>query len=140
MWGSRLLGGGVFDQRPALANNVAAGKVDVILAGGPLAVQVAKSATSTIPAVFYSGDDPVEAGLVKSLDCVRGRGLDGIAHRRGCSSSTGAGKGDRTEIRFVAQIMLGNGDGVRVKSGERGLDGAAFVMSFHLALLIALKA
>jgi putative tryptophan/tyrosine transport system substrate-binding protein len=67
MWGSRLLGGGVFDQRPALANNVVAGKVDVILAGGPLAVQVAKSATSTIPVVFYSGDDPVEAGLVKSL-------------------------------------------------------------------------
>jgi hypothetical protein len=32
-----------------LANNVVAGKVDVILAGGPLATQVAKSATSTIP-------------------------------------------------------------------------------------------
>jgi putative ABC transport system substrate-binding protein len=67
MWGSRPLGGGVFDQRPALANNVAAGKVDVILAGGPLAAQVAKSATSTIPVVVHSGDDPVEAGLVKSL-------------------------------------------------------------------------
>jgi putative ABC transport system substrate-binding protein len=50
-----------------LANNVVAGKVDVILAGGPLATQVAKSATSTIPVVFYGGDDPVEAGLVKSL-------------------------------------------------------------------------
>jgi putative ABC transport system substrate-binding protein len=65
MW--RPLGGGVFDQRPALANNVVAGMVDVILAGGPLAAQVAKSATSTIPVVFHSGDDPVEAGLVKSL-------------------------------------------------------------------------
>jgi hypothetical protein len=43
MWGSRPLGGGVFDQRPALANNVVAGKVDVILAGGPLAAQVKRN-------------------------------------------------------------------------------------------------
>src|SRR5437764_3479430 len=58
---------GKLDRLPALAAELVALKVDVILAeGGTLGPRVAKQATSTIPIVFAAGD-PVGSGLVTSL-------------------------------------------------------------------------
>lgn len=42
-------------------------KVDLILAGGPAALQVARKATSTIPIVVIGGSDPVGEGWAQSL-------------------------------------------------------------------------
>jgi putative ABC transport system substrate-binding protein len=59
--------GGKPERLPALAAELVALKVDVIVAGGTPQVLPAKQLTRTIPIVFASSADPVTDGLVTSL-------------------------------------------------------------------------
>jgi putative tryptophan/tyrosine transport system substrate-binding protein len=61
-------GEGHIDRLPALAADLVARKVDVIVTqGGDASSLAAKNATSTIPILFHTVSDPVAIGLVASL-------------------------------------------------------------------------
>jgi len=74
---------GHYDRLPAVAADLVGRKVDLIvtLSGSPSAL-VAKTATSTIPIVFFTGDDPVAVGLVASF-ARPGGNLTGVAVQTG---------------------------------------------------------
>jgi len=58
-----------YERLPAMALDLVRQNVEVMLAsGGDNPIKAAMAATSTIPIVFTSGNDPVTAGYVKSLN------------------------------------------------------------------------
>ena len=60
---------GRYDKLPALASELVSLPVTLLFAaGGPPSAFAAKGATSTIPVVFSAASDPVEIGLVPSLN------------------------------------------------------------------------
>jgi ABC-type uncharacterized transport system substrate-binding protein len=59
--------GGKLERLPALAAELVALKVDVIVASSTPAALATKQATSTLPIVFPAAGDPIASGLVTSL-------------------------------------------------------------------------
>ena len=60
--------GGKAERVPALAEELVALRVAVIVSAGAVASLAAKKATTTIPIVFRVGGDPIQLGLVASLN------------------------------------------------------------------------
>src|SRR5215211_4802078 len=70
---------GKYDRLPAMARDLVARNVNVIVSGGGSpSTLAAKGATSTIPIVFANVGNPVEQGLVASLARPRGN-LTGVS-------------------------------------------------------------
>ena len=60
---------GQYDRLPALASELADRQVAVLFAGGgPISVSAARAVMATTPVVFTTAFDPVQAGLVASLN------------------------------------------------------------------------
>src|SRR5882724_7027450 len=66
-----------YGRLPEMANDLVKRGVAVIFANSP-SISPAKAATSTIPVVFSSGDDPVRLGFIESLNKPGGN-LTGVA-------------------------------------------------------------
>jgi putative ABC transport system substrate-binding protein len=60
--------GGQYDRLPALADEFVRRRVAVIVAGGVPATLATKATGTAIPVVFYMGGNPIQLGLIASLN------------------------------------------------------------------------
>jgi len=128
---------GEYDRLPAMAAELARRQVAVIVASGGLTPTLAaKAATSTIPIVFSSVDDPVKAGLAISLNRP-GRNATGM------SLFTGVLAAKQLELlrelvpKAVAVAVLVNPDNPNTESHLHEMQEAARVLGLKLHVLSA---
>jgi putative ABC transport system substrate-binding protein len=125
------------DQLPALAADLVRQHVTVIAVVGVTAAQVAKAATQTIPVVFGIAGDPVEAGLVASLNRPSGN-LTGV-------TAIGAElAGKRLEMLHklvpaadTIAMLVRQGGSAFNEAEKRAMQSAADVLGVRLLVLYA---
>lgn len=127
---------GQYDRLPALAADLVGRQVAVIAAVSPPAAIAAKAATTTIPIVFATGDDPVKTGLVSSLNRPDG-------NVTGVSIFTGVLDGKRLELlsemvpKATVVAVLLNPTNPQSQSYENAAQSAASAIGRQVAVLKA---
>jgi putative ABC transport system substrate-binding protein len=123
------------DRLSALAAALAQRRVNVIVTNG-IATTAAKAATSTIPIVFFTGADPVEMGMVGSLNRPGGN-LTGV-------TSLADTLGPKRLEELHEMVPAATDIGVLVNPGNgsnefqlRDLQAAARTLGLHLYVLNA---
>jgi len=123
---------GRFDRLPALAAELVADPVAVIVALSPPAAVAAKAATTTIPIVFATGADPVELGLVSSLNRPGGN-VTGVTF---FVNTLGAKRSELLRELFPSARVIGFLINPRNPTSEsQARDVRAAARSFDVALL-----
>jgi ABC-type uncharacterized transport system substrate-binding protein len=127
---------GEYDRLGVLAADLVRHQVSVIVAALLPAARAAKAATATIPIVFISGSDPVESGLVTSLN----RPTENIT---GVSLFTVPLIAKRLELLHevvpgtaVAAVLV-NPSNPNAESNARGIDAAARAMGLRIEFIAA---
>jgi putative ABC transport system substrate-binding protein len=129
---------GHYDRLPILAADLVRRRVTVIAAiGGPPQASAAKAATTTIPIVFQVGADPVELGLVASLNRPGGN-LTGVT-----SLNLELGPKRLEALRELLPnassiaLLVNRTNPTNAESEERGLRSAARTLGIELHVLHA---
>jgi len=127
---------GHYDRLPALAADLIQRKVTVIAATSSPAARAAKMATSTVPIVFTTGDDPIKLGLVASLNRPGGNvtGVSNLLVELG-SKQLGLLRELAPSTTAIAVLMNPNFSGTERQS--RDVEAAARVLGLQLIVLTA---
>jgi ABC-type uncharacterized transport system substrate-binding protein len=126
------------DRLPMLAAGLARRPVAVVVAsGGPQVVFAAKTATTTIPIVFLTAEDPVRLGLVASL-ARPGGNLTGInfLNRELAAKQMGFLRQLVPAIRRVA-VLVNPANPATSKSTLQEVEPAARALGLHIEVLNA---
>ena len=125
------------DRLPALAAELIARRVAVIVAAGPSAVVAAKAASTSIPSVFVIAQDPVRLGLVASMARPGG-------HLTGVNFLNAELHGKRLEllralVPGAARVaaIVNPADAMNTESTLRGVEPAARSMGLQTRILKA---
>jgi putative ABC transport system substrate-binding protein len=124
-----------YERLPALAADLVRRQVTVIFAGGgggvgPLA---AKAATTTIPIVFTTGADPVQAGLVSSLNRPGGN-ITGVSFAANISESKRLGLLHAMVPGATVIGVLVNPDNASAATEVRDLNEATLALGLKLEI------
>jgi putative ABC transport system substrate-binding protein len=126
-----------YDRLPALAADLVRRRVAVIFAtGGGVAAPAAKAATTTIPIVFAHGGDPVELGLVASLNRPGGN-VTGVSFAANLAEAKKLGLLHTVVPHATAIGVLMNPDNASVETQSRDLNEAARVLGLKLPFAFA---
>jgi putative ABC transport system substrate-binding protein len=128
---------GRYDRLPELAADLVRRRVSVIVANSAPASLAAKAATSTIPIVFFVGDDPVKLGLVASLGQPGGNAT-GVNFFVGELAAKRLGL-LRELVPSAARVavLVNPSDPVRTASNLRDIEAAAGAIGLQIQVLKA---
>ena len=128
---------GQYDRLPAAAADLVDRRVAVIFAGPIPAALAAKAATATIPIVFAIGSDPVESGVVTSLNRPEGN-ITGVGF---VTVALGAKRlellRELVPTKMTAIALLVNPNNPNAEPQIKDTQAAAAVLGLQLNLLTA---
>ena len=125
------------DRLPSMAADLVRRGVNVIVTGGTPATLAAKAATTTIPIVFILSTDPVEAGLIASLNRPGGN-LTGVT---GLNVELAPKKlellHDLLPAVTIIAMLVNPTNAIAAKSQSRAVQAAARTLGLQLHVLHA---
>ncbi len=127
---------GEFDRLPGLAADLAQRRAAVIVTQTLPAALAAKAATTTIPIVFVIGEDPVEVGLVRTLNRPGGN-VTGLSNFMNLLGAKRLELLTETVPHANALALLVNPNNPNAEPDTRSLQAAAQALGKRIAVLKA---